>query len=293
MKRGAPEDTKMFWLAEYLGVPQVLAVGIMECLWQWTANHAPTGLLTAEAVPVVFERLKGHQLEYAFGIDARSLVHSLKRAGWLDPPPGISRDEWSSKSDAASVIHGWYRHCEDSVHIKLARAIECFASGERPRMHRLSKDERERIEASYVAKEESRAHAVRTESAQPTPTPLPLPMPMPAAAPEEFSTTVEKCAHENRESENENQTPKTKTPRIGEREFKRRIERRDFAPREAEIVLSAENRAFWERVAGDESAPYAERELARDALARAGEPMVGRKPPGKEAPDREPGAAHG
>ena len=288
MKRGAPDSEKMFQLASELGIQKWGAVGIMESLWQWAAKYAPTGTLKRSSFGITCKLIYWHG-----GVE--KLWKALHSAGLVDQ---VGNDE--------SVIHQWFEHCEDSVHMYLARHLLRFGSGQTPRMHRLPQGEREKLTAAFeelAAKEqEDCAHAVRTESAQPLPKPKPLPLPLPKPLPltpsalENSSTTQRPgVAHENpgKVSENKNQTPKTKTPRIGEREFKRRIERRDFAPREAEIVLSAENRAFWQGVAGDESAPYAERELARDALARAGEPVVGRKPPGKEAPDREPGAAHG
>ena len=43
MKRGATEHPKMADLARRLNVPIYVAVGVMECLWHWTAKYAPAG----------------------------------------------------------------------------------------------------------------------------------------------------------------------------------------------------------------------------------------------------------
>ena len=45
MKRGTPDHPKMRALARALCVSRAHAVGIMECLWHFTANYAPNGSL--------------------------------------------------------------------------------------------------------------------------------------------------------------------------------------------------------------------------------------------------------
>ena len=43
MKRGTPEHPKMLLLASTLEINNYAAVGLMECLWHFTARYAPQG----------------------------------------------------------------------------------------------------------------------------------------------------------------------------------------------------------------------------------------------------------
>jgi hypothetical protein len=69
---------------------------------------------------------------------------------------------WIDKSDEHRlVVHDWHEHCDDATHIKLARAVETFATGQVPNMARMKKEERTVLEVKYA----QQAHTKRTRSA--------------------------------------------------------------------------------------------------------------------------------
>jgi hypothetical protein len=124
MKKEAANHTKMKRLCRYLDVPRCMAAGIMELLWHLTSVEAPAGDIG-----------KLSNEDIALGIDYRgdedALIAALQKAGWIDEHP-----------DHRLVIHDWWDHCEDSVHMKLARLRRCFADGKPPKLARLPKPER-------------------------------------------------------------------------------------------------------------------------------------------------------
>lgn len=124
-------------------------IGVLEALWHFAAAYKPAGDVGRCSDVAIAEGC------YWEG-DPAKLVEGLAAAGWLDPDP-----------EARYLVHDWPEHCDDAVHMKLARELRTFADGTEPRQNRLSKKER----AALVAKREARAHAVRTESAPPRPAP--------------------------------------------------------------------------------------------------------------------------
>lgn len=272
MKRGAPKHKKMHRLAAELGMPRPYAVGLMEGLWQWVGEYAPTGLLRPDDAAVMAK-------EIGFTGKVEKLWKALVEARWLDPC-----------GNGAAVVHDWREHCEDSVHRRLARAREYFADGSRPSTHRLEKDEREAIVQDYERLEAEagarRAHEMRPSLAMPSPA-QPLPPPTPSHSRETgVSHGVE---NENREKvrENKNQTPKTQ--RVDERTLRERIRRDDFAAPNSQI--NAEVLAEFERLASDEAAPYSVREKARRSVEQYR--LATKKPPAAEQKTAKTGAAHG
>ena len=152
MKRTAFGHPKITRLRRLLELPQYAVVGLLECLWHFTARHAIRGDVG-----------KWSDEEIADGVswpngDAEKLITALTEARLLDPHP-----------DHRLVVHDWYDHADDSVHRTLARRLEYFASGERPKLTRLGKQERERIEAEYDRPkrdgEPTGTHDVRTKYA--------------------------------------------------------------------------------------------------------------------------------
>lgn len=155
MKRGAPDHPKMRRLARRLGLPHFAAVGAMEMLWHWAARYAQDGAIGRYDDADIAEALGWTE-------PAEGLINALTDAGFLD------HDE-----QHRLVLHGWSEHCEDAVHIALARARLRFADGTTPNLSRLGGDEKAKAEAFYkVAKTKSvrtacaqkrtKAHAVRT-----------------------------------------------------------------------------------------------------------------------------------
>jgi len=192
MKRGTPIHPKMQILEEELQVERPTAVGIMELLWQFTAQFAKAGNIGKWSNAHIAQSI------YWRG-DPDKLIAALVKSHWID------------KNDKHRlIIHDWYEHCEDAVHMALSRATELFADGKIPKMNRLQKPERDICEARFNALVSAqRAHSERTVSAQndipcavrtpesahtqahndertafalALPKPLPKPLPQPAAS---------------------------------------------------------------------------------------------------------------
>jgi plasmid stabilization system protein ParE len=144
MKRQTPDHPKMHALARLLGIPRAHAVGIMECLWQWTAAYAPDGDLS---------RWTRNQIAAAVDWpDPDQLFAALQdpQCRWLDPD---------------CFIHDWPDHCEDAVHLRLARTGRCFKCGCTPKTNRLAKNARQLCPVPFVCARH--AHVVRTDMRTP------------------------------------------------------------------------------------------------------------------------------
>jgi hypothetical protein len=153
-RRDAMENPKIGRLARLLGMDWVTAWGLATALWQWSTKYAPTGLVTTQTVEDFCDRIR-------FGGDPDDLSAAFAGAGLFDD----HAKGW--------LIHDWPEHCEDSVHMALARKGAYFADGTKPKMNRLSVKEKEEAEALYARQDAQEAHSVqpkgesvRTESAQ-------------------------------------------------------------------------------------------------------------------------------
>lgn len=149
MKRNSIEHPKVKKIARILEISISHAVGILEVLWHFTAKYAIAGDVGR------FDDEEIADAVYWEG-DAKKLVEALVDATWLD------------KSETHRlVIHDWFDHADDTVHLMLARRNEFFASGERPKIKRLSTKEREAIERKYQeADGRQEKQDVRTAGAQ-------------------------------------------------------------------------------------------------------------------------------
>ncbi|WP_158750256.1 hypothetical protein [Acidobacterium sp. S8] len=142
MKREAPTNTKLKRLCWMLDLPLYVVVGILELLWHMTARERPRGDIG-----------NNHSDEdIALGIDYRNdptkLIEALVECRLLDRHPKYRL-----------VVHDWNEHAEDSIDIKLARAVLTYASGHWPRMTRLNKNERKQLEPQFRDKYGSRPDA--------------------------------------------------------------------------------------------------------------------------------------
>lgn len=148
MKRGTTQHWKIKALARELHVTRSHAVGIMECLWQYTAEACPNGSwknLSPLALAAEADRK-----------DGQAMVAAMLRVHILD-------DDF--------MVHDWPVHCEDWVHMRLARAGKKFACGCAPRQTRLAKELRQKADGNELYcprhREEmeacaQRAHGTRT-----------------------------------------------------------------------------------------------------------------------------------
>lgn len=149
-KRGIQNHPKTLALAERLDIPACYVVGILECLWQWVAEHRPTGDLTASTP---------RQIAIAIGYEpdrkrpADGLVDALSAAGFLDVGERL-------------LVHDWSDHAPDYVHTRLARAGLTFADGRSPSDRKLTKDERAQL--AERPRSASKAPGERPASAQET-----------------------------------------------------------------------------------------------------------------------------
>jgi hypothetical protein len=160
MKRGTPRHPKTKALARALKIPVPHAAGLLACLWDYVSDFYPDGGIG---------RLADEEIADACGWPekrASELIVAMtdQRSRWLDP-----------NTSTRLYVHDWAEHCEDTVHRKLARSGQYFANGEKPKLTRLTDQERARAEKLYAQS----APNVRTECAPPLPLPLPIPKPLP------------------------------------------------------------------------------------------------------------------
>jgi len=98
MKRTGIDHPKTRRLAKLLGVPMFSAVGVLECVWHFTARHAIRGDIG---------RWNDHEIADAIGWpaeDAERLIPALVDAGWLD-----------RCQSHRLVVHDWQDHCDEAV----------------------------------------------------------------------------------------------------------------------------------------------------------------------------------
>jgi len=131
MKRQAIVHPKMKRLCRLMDIPVWQGVGLLEMIWQLTAREAPRGdigKLTDEEIALAID----------YRGDETKLIEALVQAGWLDRDPA-----------ERLVVHGWHEHCEDAVHMRLARARLHFVGGYAPKLGRLPAREREALAEFY------------------------------------------------------------------------------------------------------------------------------------------------
>jgi len=98
VKRTGIDHPKTRRLAKLLGVPLYSAVGVLECLWHFTARHAIRGDIGRWSDAEIADRVDWPT------DDVERLIGALVDAGWLD------RDE-----QHRLIVHDWHDHCDESV----------------------------------------------------------------------------------------------------------------------------------------------------------------------------------
>lgn len=109
-----------------------MAAGVLEVMWQFTAKYAPQGDIG---------RWRDEDIAEAVGWPvggAPALVEALVEERWLD-----------RSAEHRLLVHDWPEHCEDGVHMKLARARKWFGDGTPPKLNRLEKDDRAELARFY------------------------------------------------------------------------------------------------------------------------------------------------
>jgi hypothetical protein len=152
LKRDTEDHPKVARLMKALGIPQPYAVGLLHMLWARTAKFAPRGDIG---------RYSDERIAEVAGWpgDPQQFVAVLEECGFLDP-----------HRRCRYLVHDWPEHCEDHVHMRLARTKVRFADGTVPDMRRLSIKERKELEPFFVrTKSARRAHCRAVPSrAQPS-----------------------------------------------------------------------------------------------------------------------------
>lgn len=182
MKRGTDRLLKFSILKRTLSLCLWQTKGLLGSIWDFTAENSPRGDIG-----------RFTDDEIAFGIewssDSRTLIEALVTSRWLD-----------RNQSHRLIVHDWYDHCEDSVHIRLARMGALFADGRIPKLTSFNQAERERISSVYrqmaCAGTNARAVGVDLPVGAPAPLPLPEPLPIPGPGPERArdSPTPDFCA---------------------------------------------------------------------------------------------------
>lgn len=155
MKRGTDGLLKFKQLQRDLGLTRYECKGLLQDLWDFTAANATAGDIGKFSDDEI-----AHELEWRG--EPRELLEALVARRWLDV-----------HSEHRLVVHDWPDHCEDWVHMRLARAVEVFANGTVPKLTKIGKSERETIRAKWCEvwgldpMDVRRAHGVRTTAAKP------------------------------------------------------------------------------------------------------------------------------
>lgn len=114
MKRGTIEHPKTAELAAALGVPLLMAVGVLESLWHWTTKYAPRGDVGRYSNAAIAMGIHWHD-----GPDR--VIDALVETRWMD------------KSDTCRlIVHDWADHADKYTQEALADSGRDFADGRKP-----------------------------------------------------------------------------------------------------------------------------------------------------------------
>jgi hypothetical protein len=150
MKKEATQGIKFKKLQALGKLRHWEAMGLLDALWQFAMINAPLGDIGRES-----------NEDIAFAIewdpdDIDRIVEVLVRVGWLDV-----------HDEHRLLIHDWPDHCEDSVHMRVARSRSYFADGTMPKLGRIGGAERAALEQFYKGTESAKhAQSVRTDCAR-------------------------------------------------------------------------------------------------------------------------------
>jgi hypothetical protein len=138
-KRGTHDHPKTKGLARILQIPRAQAYGMLCLLWEFAADRCPQGDIGKYTDEEIAE-----ELLWPEDRDCKSLIDALVEKKWVDRDIPVANG-----CSGRLVIHDWAEHCEDSVHMALARAGKYFANGVMPKLSRLSDKEKSRISGLY------------------------------------------------------------------------------------------------------------------------------------------------
>ena len=147
--RGTLTHWKTRLLASQLSISPSHALGLLEALWNVTAEDAPRGNIG---------RLPNRAIAMQMftDLDAEAVIAALVISGHLE-----------THTDHRLIVHDWDQHCDDATNNRVARTGLNYANGAEPRLQRFSMKERAHISALRVqagTEQQKYAHDVRSEA---------------------------------------------------------------------------------------------------------------------------------
>jgi len=137
MLKSGLNHPKMLLLAKLLGEEVVTARGIMESLWQMTAELAPRGNIGKFSSDQIVSALHWRGIHSSLTVN--EIMQAIVDAGFLDPHP-----------EFGLLCHDWPRHCDHYVHRKLALETLYFCDGSIPSLKRIATAQRPEILKAYA-----------------------------------------------------------------------------------------------------------------------------------------------
>ena len=115
MKRGTIDHPKTAMLADSLAVELYAAVGLLECLFHFTAQYARRGDIGRYSDKIIAQRC-------FWNGEPEALVAALVKCRWIESHP-----------EHRLIVHDWHAHADNTVRTALKRNAEVFWNGEQPR----------------------------------------------------------------------------------------------------------------------------------------------------------------
>lgn len=136
MKREGYTHVKFKQAARDLGIPLCYLHGIIGDIWMETTLHFPAGDIG---------RYSNEQIAIAIDYpdDPDVLINTLIKHKLLDAIP---------EEKGRLYIHDWHEHCDDAVHMGLARKVAFFANGAVPKLNRLNQKTQDDLKKEYALK---------------------------------------------------------------------------------------------------------------------------------------------
>lgn len=182
MKREAIGHTKMKRLCRRMDIPVWQAVGLLESLWLTAGRETPRGdigKLSDEDIALAID----------FRGDETKMIEDLIACGWID-----------RHDTERLIIHDWFDHADDAVHMRLARTLQFFVDGKAPKITRLAGKEKDRAHNFYDSCAQNGTSSAlpepvtrasnQSQSQQPEPEPLAPRTNAPAAKPASAPITI-------------------------------------------------------------------------------------------------------
>ena len=154
MKRGTIEHPKTLDLMARLQITRYQAVGILESLWHFTANYAPSADVG---------RWPNLSISTFIGWEGEpdTLIDALVDSRWLD-----------RHAEHRLLVHDWHDHADETVIKRLQRNGCSILTGDHPR-----------LASELVGQRRTTADNGCLPTPTPTPTPKPKPKPTPKPTP--------------------------------------------------------------------------------------------------------------